>query len=64
MADELKKEHCCSKCKYCDRRDYVKDEGFWGYCVEDGDQVGLTEERFYCWSWKDPNDKTPDIDWP
>lgn len=62
--DILTKDCCCSKCRYADLRPYVKADGFFCYCCVDGDQEGLLEERFYCWSWKDPNDKTPDIDWP
>lgn len=53
------KKHCCDTCKYFDKRG--------PYCVEDGDQVGLSEEEMspnrWCWSWKDEDDKTPDIQW-
>lgn len=58
-----KNECSCDNCKHCDRRPYVKEDGFYGYCVEDGDQVGLLAPKHDCWGWKDENDKTPDIQW-
>lgn len=53
------KKHCCETCKHFDKRG--------PYCVEDGDQVGLSKEELspnrWCCRWKDEDDTSPDDDW-
>lgn len=42
----------CKTCKYWDKRTYGGEVPN-GYCVEDGDQVYLSELKQFCWAWKE-----------